>query len=142
MSTNPQRVPSTALVMIAAVVSWLGLYLHNVADLPGQTLLSPESALPAVVLLLPAGVWFTRYRRLAAGLFQGWVWLHLVGGAILSVLPLPILPFRPEQSLHHYAFHVVYGLAQVPLLITTIRYLRRTRLIELTPRSSRAVEDR
>ncbi len=35
-----------------------------------------------------------------------WVLLNLVGGGILSVLPLAILPFVPEQSGGHYAAHV------------------------------------
>lgn len=41
--------------------------------------------------------------------------LHLVGGA-LSVLPLPFLPFAPEQSPKHYAFHGLYALTQIRLL--------------------------
>jgi len=57
-------------------------------------------------------------RRPAAWLLLAWGWLHLVGGAVLSVLPLPILPFRPAQTVYHYAFHVLYGAAQIPLLIT------------------------
>jgi len=35
----------------------------------------------------------------------------------LSVLPLPVLPFTPEQSLRHYSFHVLYAATQVPLLV-------------------------
>jgi len=53
-----------------------------------------------------------------------WGWLNLVGGA-LSVLPLPFLPFRPEQTLHHYAFHVVYAVLQIPLLVVTTRDLKK-----------------
>lgn len=56
----------TVLVGAAAVLSWLGLYLHNVADLPGQTVLSPESAGPAVVTLLLMGGWISPAQRPAA----------------------------------------------------------------------------
>ncbi|HEV2124187.1 MAG TPA: alpha/beta fold hydrolase, partial [Chloroflexota bacterium] len=42
--------------------------------------------------------------------------LQLIGGAIISVLPLPFLPFEPDQSLHHYLSHAAFGLAQIPLL--------------------------
>ncbi|MGH2602738.1 MAG: hypothetical protein ACRDJ9_25560, partial [Dehalococcoidia bacterium] len=49
--------------------------------------------------------------------------LNLIGGAVLSVLPLPFLPFKPEQSLRHFAFHVLYGVTQIPLLIVMTRYL-------------------
>jgi hypothetical protein len=83
----------------AAVLAWLGMYVHNVADLPNLTLLSAENALPGLVWLL----------------LLGWGLLNLVG-AFATVLPLPVLPFKPEQSLHHYVFHVVYALTQLPLL--------------------------
>jgi hypothetical protein len=49
------------------------------------------------------------------GIFQ------LVGGAIISVLPLPFLPFEPEQSVSHYLAHVVLGLAQLPLILMPAR---------------------
>jgi hypothetical protein len=49
-------------------------------------------------------------------LFGGWVVLNLIGGGLLSVLPLPFLPWVPEQSLAHYAVHVVYAAAQLPAL--------------------------
>ena len=32
----------------AATISWLGFLVHNVADLPGQTLLSPETLWPSL----------------------------------------------------------------------------------------------
>jgi hypothetical protein len=34
-------------VVAAAVIAWLGLLVHNVAELPGQTLLSPETLWPS-----------------------------------------------------------------------------------------------
>ena len=120
-----KSVPDTGLVLTAAAVSWLGLYLHNVADLPNQSMLSAESAYPAVVLLLLVGGRFTRARRSATWLLLGWAGLHLLGGALLSVLPIPWWPYHPEQTLHHYAFHALYGALQVPLLIVVIRTLRR-----------------
>jgi len=36
---------------------------------------------------------------------------------LVTVLPLPILPFEPEQSATHYLAHLVYALGQVPLLV-------------------------
>jgi hypothetical protein len=50
--------------------------------------------------------------------------LNLVIGGIVSVLPLPILPFVPEQSLTHYGAHVVYTLGQVPLVVVAWRAIR------------------
>ena len=40
------------------------------------------------------------------------------------MLPLPILPFVPEQSVTHYGAHVVYTLGQVPLVVLAYRALR------------------
>ena len=47
-------------------------------------------------------------------------------GGIVTVLPLSILPFVPEQSITHYGAHVVYTLGQVPLVLLSYRALRRT----------------
>lgn len=53
-----------------------------------------------------------------------WALLNLLGGAVLSVLPLPFLPFVPEQSLRHYSFHLPYGLTQVPLIVAARTQLK------------------
>jgi hypothetical protein len=67
----------------------------------------------------------TRFRRAAVALLLGWAVLNLVVGGVLSVLPLPVLPFAPEQTLRHYSFHALYAATQVPLIIQTCRELRR-----------------
>lgn len=119
---------SASVALGAVLLSWLGLFVHNIADLPGQTVLSPESAYPTLIYLVLVAVWFVpRWRRIATWSLLGWGALHLVGGAIVSVLPLPILPFTPEQTLRHYMFHVVYGVMQIPLLVVTVQYLRQHR---------------
>ena len=51
----------------------------------------------------------------------GWGVLNLVIGGIVSVLPLSILPFVPEQSAAHYGAHVVYTLGQIPLVVLGYR---------------------
>jgi hypothetical protein len=105
-------------VVAAAVIGWLGLLVHNVADLPDQTLLSPETLWPSVVTAVLLTLYATGAVRLAGiGLF-GWALLNLVGGTF-SVLPLPGLPFEPEQSLRHYSFHLVYAATQVPLVMVS-----------------------
>ena len=48
--------------------------------------------------------------------------LMLIGGG-LSVLPLPILPFSPEQSYAHYLSHAVYAAAQLPLVVACLQRL-------------------
>jgi hypothetical protein len=126
--------------VVAAALSWFGLYLHNVADLPDQYLLSPETAYPSLVYLVGVAAWFTRpdpTRRVGAMLLLGWGWLQLVGGGMLSVLPLPIWPYHPEQTPHHYAFHLVYGATQLPLIVITTRHVRRRN--DVRPAGSRRV---
>jgi len=63
--------------------------------------------------------------RLASWLLLGWGWLQAVGGGLLSVLPLPLWPFQPEQTPAHYALHAIYATLQAPLLITLTRHNRR-----------------
>ena len=41
------------------------------------------------------------------------------------MLPLGLFPFQPEQSLGHYAIHVVYAVAQLPLVVVAGRALSR-----------------
>lgn len=110
-------------MLLAVAVSWLGLVLHNVADLPAQSLVSPETLYPTLVYLaLTAG--YLLGGRAWTWPLLGWAALNLVGGAIVSILPLPILPFHPEQTLRHYSFHVVYGATQLPLILLLTRIVR------------------
>ena len=112
------------LVPLFAVLGWAGLFVHNVADLPDQTLLSPESFLPLLLTAALVALWFTPWRTIAAwGLLVLGV-LHLIG-AVLSVLPMPILPFDPAQTPFHYGFHILYGASQLPVLISASIWLRR-----------------
>ena len=107
-------------------ISWLGMFIHNEIELP-LTLLSPENSLPGLVsVVLFLGWWLMPYRRVLAYALLGWALLHIVAGGILSVLPLPIWPFYPEQSLIHYLAHAIYSLAQLPLIALMISQLRNT----------------
>ncbi|HEY5882839.1 MAG TPA: hypothetical protein VIU11_28290 [Nakamurella sp.] len=114
----------TSTVLAVLGLSWLGLVIHNLADLGPQVLLGPETVAPTVVYLLLAAAWTTPARRPVAWLMLVWGSLHLVGGGLLSVLPIPLWPFQPEQSLHHYAFHAIYAALQVPLVVALADYLR------------------
>src|SRR5262245_53661118 len=104
------------------------MVIHNLADLPGLTLSSGENVWPgavwlllfALLVLVPRSPW-------PATLLFSWGLLNLVGGA-LSVLPLPFLPYHPEQTLPHDFFHVLYAGAQLPLLVVSRREQRRRHL--------------
>jgi len=109
----------------AVVLAWLGVYIHNLADLPNLTLTSPENSLPGLVWLVLFLVWLALPgRRWPAALLLGSGTINLVGG-FATVLPLAILPFRPEQSLRHYALHVLYAATQLLLLWLVWTALRR-----------------
>jgi hypothetical protein len=111
-------------IIIAALVAWIGLYLHNVNDLPEQTLFSPETLYPTLFMAGLVALWVFRPSRATTWALLGWTALNLFLGGVVSVLPLPVLPFEPEQSVKHYAFHAVYTLTQVPLLMLLARRLR------------------
>ena len=111
----------------AVALAWLGMFVHNVADLPNLTWSSAENVLPGLVWLLLFGMWWAMPGRSGpALLLLAWGILNLVGG-FATVLPLPVLPFRPEQSLRHYMFHVLYALTQLPLLTIVRHELRQLR---------------
>ncbi|HEY8735732.1 MAG TPA: hypothetical protein VIO62_01670 [Candidatus Dormibacteraeota bacterium] len=52
-------------------------------------------------------------------------------GGVVSVLPLPVLPFIPAQTLSHYTAHAVYAGSQLPLIALAIRRLGDIRRIQL-----------
>jgi uncharacterized membrane protein YjdF len=116
---------SHGLVAALLALSWLGLFVHNSIELPALNLLSAENSLPALVaVLLFAGWWLLPTRRLAAALLLVWGLLHLVGGAIVTVIPFSFLPFVPDQNFTHYFAHFLYGLAQLPLIRVMIQQIR------------------
>jgi hypothetical protein len=80
-------------VAASTALAWLGFSIHNIADLPGQTLLSPETSLPTLVTFVLFSAWW-RFpsARITTWLLLGWGLLNLIGGG-LSVIPLPFLPF-------------------------------------------------
>lgn len=127
MDSPPHAASSPRLTVMAAAVltAWLGFVIHNMTELGARALGRPDTLVPTAVYLLLAVVWLSPARRAGTWLLLGWGWLNLVGGGLLSVLPLPFLPYEPEQSVSHYAVHVVYGLAQVPMVVALTRQVRR-----------------
>ena len=124
---TPATEPGPHVVRMAAwvVLSWLGLYLHNSAELPRLTVLSPENSLSALLAGVLFAAWWVRSRSRAATVaLLAWGLLHLIGGGILSVLPLELLPFAPEQTTRHYVVHGVYAAAQLPLILAMSARLR------------------
>ena len=112
------------LLAFGVIIASLGVLAHNLLSLR-PLLLSPENIGP---LIGYAGL--LTWHRLSRGAYAArgtlllWTAVNLVGGGILTALPLPILPFVPEQTLGHYLTHGVYALSQVPLLWLLIRPTR------------------
>lgn len=91
--------------------------VHNAADLPHLAWWSAEYVGPTLVWIgLLLAWWWRGGSRRASLLLFGWGIVNLAG-AVTSVLPLAIWPFEPEQSARHYLFHVVYTVAQLPLVV-------------------------
>jgi hypothetical protein len=108
--------PMTTAVLVA--LSWLGMVIHNRAEFPGMSFIRPEYVFPTLVSIGLYLLWYLRREeeRIWSWCLLGWATIHLVIGAWLSVMPLPIWPFVPEQSVGHYLSHVIYGALQIPLM--------------------------
>ena len=122
---TPLMASSVRPIAAAIAVSWLGEVAHNAISLPLATLLGPETIAPGAVSLA-LGLAYARRpgsRTVLAGLI-GWGSLNFAGGAILSVLPLGIFGFVPDQTVQHYLAHTLYGAAQIPLIWLSWRALR------------------
>ena len=117
--------PVSRVAMAAALaLSALSMLAHNLYELPLSPI-DPQNAGPVVfAALLGVGYAVLPDSWVVAALALGWGVLNLVIGGIVTVLPLPILPFAPEQSLTHYAAHLVYAVGQVPLVVLSYRALR------------------
>jgi hypothetical protein len=110
-------------------LSILGLILHNIREFGFVALGSMETGtIPMVVIgVVLVLVWWQvpRARSLSLILMIAYAVINLAGGGFLSVLPLPFLPFEPEQSLAHYLSHVLYAVLQCPLIWIGFRHLSR-----------------
>ena len=106
--------------IILVLFSCAGMAIHNYVELPEMSPMNPQYLVPIVIYLILTVAWLRRRNR------RRWNWLtflwggiQLIIGAVLSVLPLAIWPFYPEQSTQHYLAHAAYGIAQIPLLSHT-----------------------
>lgn len=108
-------------------LSILGLSLHNAREFGLAALGSMETGTTPMVIIgavLVLAWWqVPRGRSLTLILMIAYGIINLVGGGFLSVLPLPFLPFEPEQSLPHYLSHVLYGALQLPLIWVGFNHL-------------------
>ncbi|GAA1974250.1 hypothetical protein [Microbacterium pumilum] len=138
--TKRNAVPVVAVVA-ATALAWCGFFVHNMAEFPGQTIPTPDSLFPTLVWMAALALWLVPTTRTAgAWMLLAWAVINLVGGAI-SVLPLPFLPFDPEQTVEHYAFHGLYAATQLPLIGLTAVWLSRRARARARSGLSRGVRD-
>lgn len=103
-------------IVLAAFISWLGLWVHEVHRVPTLLGFTPDGDLFMLAIAAGLAFWWSRSRgAAAAGALAAYAAVNLVGG-FLTVLPLGSLPFRRDQTLTHYSVHFVYAACQVPLL--------------------------
>jgi hypothetical protein len=108
----------------ALTLSALSMLAHNLYELPLSPIDLENSGPIAFAAILGVTYALRPASRSAAAAALGWGVLNLAIGGIVSVLPLSILPFVPEQSLTHYGAHVVYAVGQIPLVVLAYRALR------------------
>jgi hypothetical protein len=107
-------------LIVAAAVSWLGLWAHELHRVPRLLGLTPDGDLFMLPIAAGLAVWWSRSRGAPAALALAIYAAVNLAGAMVSVLPLGWLPFVPEQSLDHYAAHAIYAVCQLPLLTLAI----------------------
>jgi len=119
--------PVSRVAMAAALtLSALSMLAHNLYELPLSPLDVQNAGPIGFAALLGVAYALRPSSTIVAGAALGWGVLNLVIGGIVTVLPLAILPFEPEQSVTHYAAHIVYAGGQVPLVVLASRALRAT----------------
>jgi hypothetical protein len=98
-------------------LSTFGGWYHNIQEFPGMRLWAPEMLMTIVPALGLLVWWWMRPGATLVLVTAVWALLNLIVGAFLTVLPLPVLPFQPEQTAEHYQSHLIYAVTQVPLLV-------------------------
>ena len=113
---------------IAVGLSVLGMAVHTVTEFGYSGLLDPRTGMVPFVTVQASLLvlwWIRPSARSGASLaLLATALLQLIGGAVLSILPLPFLPFAPDQTVSHYLSHIVLGITQIPLIV--IPWLQHT----------------
>ena len=103
------------IIVGALIASGLGHVIHNLHEFPVEILFGWETLFPLAVTVLLGVAWYRGPARRTYAAMAGWAAIVIVFGGG-SVIPFGFLPFVPEQSVAHYAAHVVYAVTQLPLL--------------------------
>jgi hypothetical protein len=110
--------PSASAIYATSAIAAGGYIAHNVLEFGPAFLVDPQTLFPLAIF---AGLAILAARETAGRAtwlaLLAWSALNLVAGGILSVLPIGLFPFQPEQSLGHYGAHALYALAGLPLVM-------------------------
>ena len=110
--------PSASAVFAASAIAAGGYVAHNVLEFGPAFLVDPQTLIPLGIF---AGLAILAAREMAGRgtwlALLAWSAFNLVAGGILSVLPIGLFPFQPDQSLQHYGVHALYALTGVPLVV-------------------------
>ncbi len=112
-------------VVIATAVSWLGLWAHELHRVPRLIGFTPDGDLFMLAIAAGLAFWWSRSRGARAAWALAIYATVNLAGAVVTILPLGWLPFIPDQTVAHYAAHVIYAVWQLPLLTLTIMLLQR-----------------
>jgi len=113
------------------------MVFHNQLELP-LTLLAVENMGPLVFdIALFVACWWRPRSKVVWSAILAWALLNMVVGGLVTVLPLPVLPFVPEQTVGHYAVHAVYTIGQLPLVLIAARALPAVASSEAADRRGR-----
>lgn len=120
-NTVKQATHQPVKVITVVAIAWLGLWAHELFRVRAMLGLTPDGSLPLLVIAGALILWWllAAQKRVAtiALLVYG---LINFAGAVLTVLPLPFLPFVPEQEVDHYLVHGIYAVCQLPLIVVTL----------------------
>ena len=120
--------PSAPAIYATSALAAGGMLTHNVLELGPAFVVDPQTLIPLAIFaalgILAARETAGRATWLA---LLAWSALNLVAGGILSVLPIGLFPFQPDQSLQHYGVHAIYALTGVPLVVVAWSGLRASR---------------
>lgn len=129
MSPYGRSRPSLNTALVAAIA---GAAIHDLAEF-GR----PAPSNTGLLLVVGASAaWCVRsdtrrIQTIGATVLAAVAVTFLIGGAVASVLPLPLWPWQPEQTLSHYAIHLLWAASIVPLLLVSIAELHAFRRNDL-----------
>jgi hypothetical protein len=121
-------IPHRLLVLGLLLLSWLGLWYHEVIRVPASRGLTAEGSGPMLLVAAASYALWLRPQsaRLGSRLLLAYGLLMLIGG-FLSAPPWAVFHLVAQAERTHYQAHVVYALCQLPLVVVLLVDFRRIR---------------